>query len=138
MTRSLTAPKVHVSVREPADVAMARKHARDLAAQEGLPEVATEALATAVSEIAQNIVDHAGAGDILIAALREKGRRGLLVIARDDGPGIADLAQAQKDGYSTSGTLGIGLSSARRFMDEFELVSAPGVGTTVTMKKWAP
>ena len=118
---------------------MARKSARELALREGFSEGKVGAIATAVSEVARNIAVHAGAGEILLAAVVERGRRGVVVVARDDHPGIADVDEAMRDGHSTGSTrsLGLGLPSARRLMDEFTIVSELGKGTTVTMKKWA-
>jgi len=129
-------PHIRVPLREESDVVMARQHGRELALQEGFPESAVEALATAISEVAQNIVIHARAGEILLGVVREQGRRGIVVIARDDGPGIADLDQAMRDGYTTVKGLGLGLSSARRLVSEFDITSTVGSGTTVTMTKW--
>jgi serine/threonine-protein kinase RsbT len=88
--------------------------------------------------VARNIVVHAGTGEILLAVVEERGRRGILVVARDAARGIPDVELAMRDGYSTrGGGLGLGLPSARRLMDEFTLVTGVGEGTTVTMKKWA-
>lgn len=129
--------QARVSIREDVDVVMARTCGRTLARQEGFPETTTEALATAISEIAQNIIVHAGTGEILLGVVNERGRRKLVVLGRDCGPGIPDVDRAMQDGYSTAKGLGLGLSSARRFMDEFDLVSTVGRGTTVTMTKWA-
>jgi serine/threonine-protein kinase RsbT len=126
-----------IAICEEADVVMARKRARELARQEGFAEGRVGAIATAVSEVARNIVVHAGEGEILLVVTKENGRRGILIVARDDEPGIADVALAMQDGYSTVNGLGLGLSSAKRLMDEFTVVSAVGQGTTVTMKKWA-
>jgi serine/threonine-protein kinase RsbT len=93
-------------------------------------------IATAVSEIARNIVKFARRGEFTFSIVTEPGRSGLLMTARDSGPGIADLPQALQDGYSTYRGLGLGLPGARRFMDEFDIVSEVGKGTTVTMAKW--
>lgn len=95
-----------------------------------------EALATATSEVARNIFLHAKSGELLTVT-EEDGRRTVVVVAQDDGPGIADTQRAIEDGYSTGSGLGLGLSSARRLVDQFELVSEIGRGTTVTLKKWA-
>jgi serine/threonine-protein kinase RsbT len=103
----------------------------------GFGEAPTEAIATAVTEVARNIVVHAGAGEVLLDVVEERGRRGILVVARDPAPGIASVEDAMKDGWSTSRGLGLGLPSARRLMDEFTIASALGEGTTVTMRKWA-
>ena len=93
-------------------------------------------IATAISEVARNIVTYAGSGEIVLRIVQRGPRRGLLVIARDQGPGIADIARAMEDGYSTSRSLGLGLPGSRRLMDEFELASELGKGTEVTMTKW--
>ena len=133
-----TAPAgIRVPIREEPDVVLARTEARALARREGFAEGPAAAIATAVSEVARNIVVHAGEGEVLLAVVEERGRRGDVVDARDDAPGIADVERAIEDGYTTGEGLGLGLSGARRLMDEFTIVSAPGDGTTVTMKKWA-
>jgi serine/threonine-protein kinase RsbT len=107
-----------------------------MAVRGGLSASATHALATAVSEIARNIVVHAGVGELTVCVVDDLDRRGLMVTACDTGAGIPDLEQAMQDGYSTRESLGLGLSGARRLVDEFELVSAPDRGTTVILKKW--
>lgn len=134
-TRALVS--VRVPILEESDVAVARARAHALAVEEGFREGRAAALATAVSEVARNVVVHAGTGEIVLEVIEEGGRRGIVVVARDQEPGIRDVAAAMRDGYSTSRGLGLGLPSARRLMDEFTLVSAIGMGTTVTMKKWA-
>jgi serine/threonine-protein kinase RsbT len=128
---------IRVPVSEEVDVAVARQRARALALAEGFSEGRAGAVAIAVSEVAWNIVVHAGSGEVSIEAVADRGRRGVRVIARDRQRGIADVDLAMQDGYSTARTLGLGLASARRLMDEFTLVSAIGAGTTVTMQKWA-
>jgi serine/threonine-protein kinase RsbT len=128
---------VRLSIREQVDVAMARKAVRQLAPQGGVSDVAAHALETAVSEIAQNILIHATAGELIVRVIDEPGRRGLIVIGRDDGPGIPDADRAMQDGYSTGTGLGLGLPGARRLVDAFELVADAGRGTTVTLTKWA-
>jgi serine/threonine-protein kinase RsbT len=130
------AAPLRVPVREEADVAVARAVARAVALAEGLTASRAAAVATAVSEVAWNILLHAGAGEILVDAAAERGRRGVVVVARDEAGGVGDVARAMEDGYSTRGGLGLGLPSARRLMDEFALASAAGGGTTVTMRKW--
>lgn len=137
MIEQLVVPEFRVPVEQAADVAITRKFVRELAHRLGLNRAATEAVATAVSELAWNIVLHAGAGQVAMAAMSQGERRGMVVVAHDQGPGIADLDRALEDGFSTTGSLGLGLASARRLVDEFELRSAPGQGTTIVMKKWA-
>ena len=130
--------EVRVIIAEESDVFTARKQAREFAQQAGLSQTAMESLALAMSEIAQNIVVHAGEGEIRIFIVRERGRDGVAAVAADDGPGIPDIRLALEDGYSTAHGLGLGLSSAKRLMDEFEIVSASGTGTIIIMKKWGP
>jgi serine/threonine-protein kinase RsbT len=134
---SLTPRPLRVLIRHEWDVFVAQARARELALEEGFAEGGAGAIATAVSEVARNIVVHAGGGEILLDVERAPGRRGVVVSARDEEPGIPDVEAALADGYSTRRTLGLGLPSARRLMDEFTLVSALGKGTVVTMKKWA-
>jgi serine/threonine-protein kinase RsbT len=93
-------------------------------------------VALAISEIARNILCYAQRGTVTISRLDEAGRHGVMIVARDDGPGIPDIELAMRDGYSTGKSLGVGLPGAKRVMDDFELVSSPGKGTTVTMAKW--
>lgn len=137
MNRSAKPAQIIVPIREEPDVFVARRRARELALEEGFRESGAGAIATAVSEVARNILLHAGAGEILLEVAKERGRRGVVVVARDKDPGIPDIEAAMRDGYSTGSGLGLGLSGARRLMDEFQIVSGVGEGTTVTMKKWA-
>jgi serine/threonine-protein kinase RsbT len=97
---------------------------------------ALEALATAVSEVARNVLVHARTGEIVLAIERAPGKLALVVIARDDGPGISDIERAMGDGYSSAFGLGLGLPSARRLVDEFAIESSVDQGTTVTLKMW--
>jgi len=127
---------IRVPIREEADVVVARTRALALALESGFPVGRAAAIATAVSEVARNIVVHAGVGELLLAVVEERGRVGISVVATDDA-GFGDVERAMADGYSTKQGLGLGLPSARRLMDEFALVSAVGKGTTVTMRKWA-
>jgi serine/threonine-protein kinase RsbT len=131
-----TPQHVHVLIREESDVIMARKYAREFAMHEGLSERAIDALVTATSEIVSNVVVHAKTGEFFLWAAKEIHRHGVVVVVRDNGPGIANFEQALQDGYSTGRGLGLGLSSAKRLMDDFELASQAGAGTTVIMKKW--
>lgn len=117
------------------DIVEARKQARQLAAQLQFSRTDATLIATAVSEIARNIVRFAGDG-LIVMALVEEPRPGVRIVALDTGPGIPDVEQALADGYSTYNGLGLGLPGARRLMDEFSLTSEVGLGTTVTMTKW--
>ena len=125
-----------VPVSRDADVVVARQKAREAAARAGFSGTDLTLIATAVSEIARNIVKFARRGEFTFSIVAEPGRTGLLMTARDSGPGIPDLPQALQDGYSTYRGLGIGLPGARRLMDEFDIVTEVGKGTTVTMTKW--
>ncbi len=93
-------------------------------------------MATAISELARNIVLYARSGEIQVQGTEQPHRKGIVIVARDDGPGIANVRQAIQDGFSTSGGLGLGLPGVRRLMDEFEIVTNPGYGTKVTARKW--
>lgn len=93
-------------------------------------------IATAISELARNIVLYAGQGEIVLQLVDRKCGQGIAVIAKDEGPGIEDVQKATTVGYSTSGGLGAGLPGVRRLMDEFEIASQTGKGTVVTARKW--
>jgi len=125
-----------ITVVSDAGVMHARQKGRELAMTLGISGSDLTLMATAISEIARNIVQYAGKGEIEFRGIARGGRRGILVIARDQGPGIANIAQAMQDGYSTSRGMGLGLPGARRLMDDFQIVSEVGKGTTVTMVKW--
>jgi len=129
-------PEIRVVIRDESDVVIARRHTRDLASQQGLTATATQALATAVTEIARNIIVHAGCGEILVASIADATRCGVVVTALDVGPGIPHIARAMRDGFSTNGSLGFGLPGAQRLVDEFEIESTAGVGTRITLRKW--
>ncbi|HEX8803201.1 MAG TPA: anti-sigma regulatory factor [Acidimicrobiales bacterium] len=131
-----TPDAVRLRVAAPEDIVEARQVGRALAARAGCPSIDLTVVATAISEIARNIVTYAGRGEIDIRIERGGGRRSLLVVARDEGPGIADVDRAQEDGFTTGRGLGLGLPGARRLMDEFEIESREGEGTVVTMRKW--
>lgn len=128
---------IRLRVYQQADVSMARLYVREVAREAGLAHTATEAMATAVSEVAQNIIVHAGRGEISVKLVARAGMLGVAAIATDNGPGIPDQQRAFQDGYSTAHGLGLGLSSARRLVDDFEIISAVGKGTTITLKKWS-
>lgn len=125
-----------VPIRADVDIVTARQESRRLASTLGFSTGDLTVIAAAVSEVARNILAYAAQGEVDIKLVERNGRRGVLVIARDQGPGIPDVALALQDGFSTSGSLGLGLPGARRLMDEFELTSELGRGTVVTMRKW--
>jgi serine/threonine-protein kinase RsbT len=127
--------EIRVSIHADGDIVAARQAARKLASRLGFSKTDLTLIATAVSEVARNIVRFAGSGEVVIE-LVDGARRGVRVLARDTGPGIADVEKALADGYSTYNGLGLGLPGARRLMDEFAIVSEIGRGTTVTMTKW--
>ena len=118
------------------DIVAARQRGRALAGELGFSAVDSTLIATAISELARNIVSYAGRGEITLKTIQNSTRQGILIVAADEGPGIHDLRQALRDGFSTSGSLGLGLPGVRRLMDEFEIASQPGRGTRVEVKKW--
>jgi serine/threonine-protein kinase RsbT len=127
---------IRISVEGDADIVSARQRGRILATSLGFSSGDVTLVATAISELARNIVLYARRGEILLATVADDGQAGLTIIARDDGDGIVDVSRAMQDGYSTSGRLGVGLPGVKRLMDAFEIVSEVGRGTTVTVKKW--
>ncbi|PYO61821.1 MAG: ATP-binding protein [Gemmatimonadetes bacterium] len=130
------ADELRLPIAADVDVVQARQQGREVAANAGFTSGDQTVIAAAISEIARNILMYAKRGEIVLSVVANGDRQGVVVIARDQGPGIRDIARALQDGYSTSGGLGLGLPGAKRLMDEFELTSAVGQGTTVTMKKW--
>jgi serine/threonine-protein kinase RsbT len=128
--------ELRVPIDHETDIVTARQKGRELAVATGFSSTDQTIIALAISEIARNIVSYARRGEIALSRLDDGMRRGILIVARDEGPGIPDIELAMRDGYSTGKSLGMGLPGAKRIMDEFELVSAPGMGTTVTMKRW--
>jgi serine/threonine-protein kinase RsbT len=131
------ADEVCVPVARDSDIVDARQRGREIAVAVGLSGSDLTLVATAISEVARNIISYAQHGEIVLQPIQQNGRRGILVIARDQGPGIPDVARAMQDGFSTGRSLGLGLPGAKRLMDEFEIHSVVGEGTTVTMRKWA-
>jgi len=136
MKFALIADEVRVSIDCDADIVAARQKGRELASHCGFPSTDLAVVATAISELARNIVRYAVRGEVTLRLVDNNGKRGIEVVAADDGPGIPDIGLAMQDGYSTSGGLGLGLPGTRRLMDEFEITSAFGKGTTVTVRRW--
>lgn len=135
----MPAPEVtRVSIRSDQDIVLARQKGRALAGQLGFSPGDATLIATAISELARNIVSYAREGVITLQAIQNSTRQGIQVVATDHGPGIVDIRQAMRDGFSTSGSLGLGLPGVRRLMDEFEIKSQPSQGTIVAVKKWKP
>jgi serine/threonine-protein kinase RsbT len=125
-----------MEVASDADIVPARAQGRALASDLGFSPTDATLVATAISEIARNIVVHAGRGEIELGPVYEADRRGLIVVARDSGPGIRDVDAALREGFGSKGGLGLGLPGARGIMDEFAIETAPNEGTTVTMHMW--
>ena len=117
------------------DIITARQQGRSLVMQLGFSSPEATLVATAISELARNIIQYAERGEIVLRSVERDGRPGILVIARDQGPGIPDVQQAAINGAQTSGTR-LGLRGMKRLVDECEIVSAAGKGTTVAVTKW--
>jgi serine/threonine-protein kinase RsbT len=125
-----------VAIRSDADIVVARQQGRSLAATLGFTATDATLIATAISELARNIVSYAGQGEVMISGVETPHRKGILICARDSGPGIRSIDDVLRDGFSTSGGLGLGLPGVRRLMDEFNIESELRHGTVVTVKKW--
>lgn len=132
----MSAGETRVAINSDQDIVLARQEGRAMAVKLGFSSGDATLIATAISELARNIVTYAHKGEITMRQIHASSRVGILVAASDDGPGIPDIRQALRDGFSTSGSLGLGLPGVRRLMDEFEIASQPGRGTTVKVKKW--
>jgi serine/threonine-protein kinase RsbT len=128
--------EILVFIQADTDIVVARQRGRDLASHLGFRSTDQALIATAISELARNILSYAGSGEIVLSSAVRGRRRGIMVIASDRGPGISNVERAMQDGYSTANGLGLGLPGTRRLMDEFELSSKLGQGTTVIVKKW--
>jgi serine/threonine-protein kinase RsbT len=127
-----------IPIESDADVVTARQQARAMAGDLDLTSTDQTLLATAISEVARNITTYAKRGEVELSVVRDdNGRAGIKVIARDQGPGIENLELAMQDGYTSGGGLGLGLPGARRLVDDFNIDTAPGQGTTVTLVMWA-
>jgi serine/threonine-protein kinase RsbT len=128
--------EIRVGINSDQDIVVARQKGRAMANELGFSPGDATLIATAISELARNIVSYARKGKITLKMVNGLNRQGIAVTAIDEGPGIPDIRQALRDGFSTSGSLGLGLPGVRRLMDEFEIDSRPGQGTTVAVKKW--
>jgi serine/threonine-protein kinase RsbT len=128
--------EVRVPIADDRDLVAARAEGRALAGRLGFSRTDATLIATAISEVGRNILVHAGRGEIELRPAREGNRTGLVVVARDQGPGIRDVAAALRDGYGTKNGLGLGLPGSRRIMDDFRIDTEVGRGTTVAMCKW--
>jgi serine/threonine-protein kinase RsbT len=125
-----------LGIRSAEDVVRVRQSVRDAAVSLGFSIVDQTKLVTAASELARNVVVHGGGGTVRLEALNDERRRGLRLVFEDEGPGIADLELALRDGYTTGNGLGLGLGGAKRLCNEFHVESTPGRGTRVTITRW--
>jgi serine/threonine-protein kinase RsbT len=128
--------EIQVPINSDQDIVAARQKGRSLAAALGFSSGDATLVATAISELARNIITYAKSGEIRLTVINGSARQGIQLVAHDQGPGISDVQQALRDGFSTSGSLGLGLPGVMRLVDEFEIVSEENRGTTVTAKKW--
>jgi len=128
--------EARIDINSATDIVTARQKGRGLAMELGFEGSDLTVIATAISEIARNIVDHAECGQIVLVAIHQGSRHGLAIIAQDQGPGIPDVGQAMQYGFSSRKGLGVGLPGAKWLMDEFDIHTKVGKGTVVTMKKW--
>jgi serine/threonine-protein kinase RsbT len=134
-SKEVNAP-IQISIEADTDIVVARQQGNMLAVGLGFSSSDATIVATAISELARNIVLYAKRGEIILNAVKHDDRSAVIITARDQGMGIVDLSRAVQDGYSTSGRLGIGLPGVRRLMDEFDIASEVGKGTVVTAAKW--
>jgi serine/threonine-protein kinase RsbT len=125
-----------VSIRSDVDIVVARQQGRTMAANIGFSATDATLIATAISELARNILMYAQTGEVMTRRVETAQSKGILIVAQDNGPGIRSIPDVLRDGYSTSGGLGLGLPGVRRLMDEFTIESELRRGTTVTVMKW--
>ncbi len=130
------ANELRIAIVSEVDIVTARQRGRALAAELGFASSDQALIATAISELARNILLYAARGEVGISAEHKNGRAGIGVVATDQGPGIPDINRALQDGFSTGKGLGLGLPGTKRIMDEFDLTSEVGKGTRVAVKKW--
>jgi serine/threonine-protein kinase RsbT len=128
--------ETRVQIDDESGILQARRAARELASELGFDATSQTLIATAISELARNILKYARRGEILLRPAARNGVPGITVVAADEGPGIADLALALTDGFSTGRSLGLGLPGTKRLMDDFDLSSEIGKGTVVTTTRW--
>lgn len=125
-----------VPINSERDIVLARQKGRAMATDLGFSLGDATLIATAISELARNIISYAREGLIAMNVIYDSRRQGLLIVASDEGPGISDIPRALRDGFSTSGSLGIGLPGVRRLMDDFDIASEPGHGIIIRVTKW--
>jgi serine/threonine-protein kinase RsbT len=124
------------ALRDSEDVVKVRQTVREWAISSGFSLVDQTKIVTAASELARNAVHYGGGGTVRLEALNDGARRGLRLVFEDQGPGIPDIAQALRDGFTTGSGLGLGLGGARRLVNEFDIDSRPGAGTRVAITRW--
>ena len=127
---------IRVRIESDTDLVSARHAGRTLAAQAGFSSSELTLIATAISELARNIIEYANYGEIQLELVQNANTSGIRIVASDSGPGISNIEQAIRGGFSTSGGLGLGLAGVRHIMDHFDLESSSGSGTCVTVTKW--
>jgi serine/threonine-protein kinase RsbT len=135
-TAAMILRREEIEVRTSDDVLRVRQRVREAALAVGLSLIDQTKIVTAASELARNIIDHAGSGTVNIEAVQDGPRHGVRAHFADTGPGIADIDQALRDGFTTGGGLGLGLGGSRRLSNEFDIQSRPGQGTRVTIARW--
>lgn len=128
--------KVTIPINSELDIVIARQKGREMAKEFGFATIDLALIATAISELTRNIITYGEKGMVYLELLQLPDKKGISVIAEDNGPGIENIELAMQDGYSTTKSLGLGLPGVRRLMDDFEIQSKLGAGTTVTTKKW--
>ena len=125
-----------LAIRTPEDIVHMRQAVRENAVRQGFSIVDQTKIVTAASELARNILNYGGGGEMVLETLAEGVRKGLKLAFVDQGPGIPDIEQAMKDGYTTGGGMGLGLGGAKRLSNDFQIESRPGAGTRVTITRW--
>src|SRR3989304_474470 len=128
--------EARVLINSDIDIVHARQKGREFAAHIGFSSGELTLIATAVSELARNIVEYAQHGEMIFQLIKHGSEQGICIIAKDEGPGILDVEQAMQDGYSSRRSYGLGLPGTKRIVDEFEIASEVGTGTTIVVKKW--
>lgn len=132
----MATPRSTVQIRTSEDIVRVRQEVRSRAIEAGLGLVDQTKIVTAASELARNTLDYGKGGEARLEVLQDHGRRGLRIVFEDNGPGIPDIDQALKDGFTTGKGMGLGLGGARRLCNEFHIVSVPGQGTRITIARW--
>ena len=127
-----------IQISEERDIVICRQACREWAKSIGFNLVDQTRITTSASELARNIHDYAGSGEVRIEEIEDNGRSGIKIVFKDEGPGIPNLEQALGEGWTSKGSMGMGLPGSKKLMDDFEIVSEAGKGTIVTIRKWMP